>query len=440
VPCFGFEEEPGPDSLGRSVIFPNKWKMILKFLTEIFRKEIYMTGMSTSQLLESAKNHLVYVTDRPPVVMQRGEGMYLFDTEGKRYLDFVGGWAVTALGHCPPVLVKALKEQADVLINCSPAFFNTGMIAFADLLVRHSCFDQAWFGNTGAEVNEAAIKLARKYGALHKKGAFEIITTDHSFHGRTLAMMSATGKPQWASLFEPKAAGFIHVPFNDLGALRKAVSEKTIAIMLEPIQGEGGVNIADPAYMKGIRNLCDEQGIVLIADEVQTGLGRCGTLFAYQQYGVEPDIMTLAKGIGAGYPLAAVLAKKKFCLFAAGDHGGTYGGNSLGMAVGIAVVEEIIKRDLSSYAVKMGDYIEERLKAESSRFNLTNIRGRGLLLAFDLPREAGKEIVGKTLGKGLLLNSPQPASIRLMPPLIVEKEHVDEMMTILKATLEEVLA
>ena len=399
-----------------------------------------MTDMSAAELLETAKKRLVHVTDRPPVVMQRGEGMYLFDTEGKRYLDFVGGWAVTALGHCPPVLVKALKKQAEILVNCSPGFFNTGMIAFADLLVSHSCFDQAWFGNTGAEVNEAAIKMARKYGSLHRIGAYEIITTEHSFHGRTLATMSATGKPQWAALFEPKAGGFIHVPFNDLQAIQKTVSEKTIAIMLELIQGEGGVNIADAAYIKGIRKLCDEQGIVLIVDEVQTGLGRCGTLFAYQHYGIEPDIMTLAKGIGAGYPLAAVLAKEKFCCFAAGDHGGTYGGNSLGMAVGIAVVEEIIERDLSSYAVKMGDYIKGILSTEASRFNLTDIRGRGLLLAFDVPKEAGKAIVNKALAKGLLLNSPQPASIRLMPPLIVEKGHVDEMITILRGSLEEVLS
>jgi len=399
-----------------------------------------MTSSSTFQLLEAAKKHLLYVTDRPPIVMQRGEGMCLFDTEGKRYLDFVGGWAVTALGHCPPVLLKALKEQAEILINCSPSFFNTGMIAFADLLVRHSCFDQAWFGNTGAEVNEAAIKMARKYGTLHKKGSYEIITTEHGFHGRTLATMSASGKPQWAALFEPKAGGFIHVPFNNLPAIHKAISDKTIAIMLELIQGEGGVNIADVDYIKGIRKLCDEQGILLIVDEVQTGLGRCGTLFAYQQYGIEPDIMTLAKGIGAGYPLAAVLAKEKFCCFAAGDHGGTYGGNSLGMAIGIAVVEEIIKRDLGSYAAKMGDYIKGKLSAEASRFNLTNIRGRGLLLAFDVPRAVGKEIVNKALAKGLLLNSPQPASIRLMPPLVVEKGHVHDMITILRATLEEALA
>jgi acetylornithine/N-succinyldiaminopimelate aminotransferase len=399
-----------------------------------------MTGISTSRLLETAKKRLVYVTDRPPLVMERGEGMYLFDTEGKRYLDFVGGWAVTALGHCPPVLLKALKEQSEILINCSPAFFSTGMIAFADLLVRHSCFDQAWFGNTGAEVNEAAIKMARKYGTLYKKGAYEIITTEHSFHGRTLATMSATGKPQWAPLFEPKAGGFTHVPFNDLSAIQETVSDKTIAIMLEPIQGEGGVNIADAAYIRGIRKICDERGILMIVDEVQTGLGRCGTLFAYQQYGIEPDIMTLAKGIGAGYPLAALLAREKFCCFAAGDHGGTYGGNSLGMAVGMAVVEEIIKRDLSAYAVEVGDYIKSKLSAEASRFNLTNIRGRGLLLAFDVPEEAGKEIVNRGLLKGLLLNSPQPASIRLMPPLIVEKGHVDDMIAILKATLEEVLS
>ena len=395
--------------------------------------------MSTSQLLDRANKRLLYVTDRPPVVMERGEGMYLFDTDGKRYLDFVGGWAVTALGHCPPALSRALKEQADILINCSPAFFNTGMIAFADLLVRHSCFDRAWFGNTGAEVNEAAIKMARKYGTLHKKGAYEIITTEHSFHGRTLATMSATGKPQWRALFEPKAGGFIQVPFNDLRAIRKAVSARTIAIMLEVIQGEGGVNIADAAYIQGLRELCDEQGIIMIVDEVQTGLGRCGSLFAYQQYSIEPDMITLAKGIGSGYPLAALLAKEKFCCFSAGDHGGTYGGNSLGMAAGIAVVEEIIKRDLSSYAVKMGDYIQGKLRAEASRFNLAHIRGRGLLLAFDLPRDEGKAIVDAAFAKGLLLNSPQPASIRLMPPLIVEEGHVDDMITILRAALEEVL-
>jgi len=401
--------------------------------------ECKMMKGKTSELLEMAQRCLIYVTDRPPIVMERGEGMYLFDTEGNRYLDFVGGWAVTALGHCPPVLVKALKEQADVLVNCSPAFFNDKMIAFADLLVRHSCFDQAWFGNSGAEVNEAAIKLARKFGALHKKGAYEIITTEQSFHGRTLAMMSATGKPAWASLFEPKAAGFVHIPFNDLNAIQKAVSDKTIAIMLEPIQGEGGVNIGDDEYMKRIRKLCDEQEIVMIVDEVQTGLGRCGTLFAYQQYGIDPDIMTLAKGIGSGYPLAAVLAKNKFCCFAAGDHGGTYGGNSLGMAVGIAVVEEIINRDLSSYAAKMGDYIMDKLNAEAAKFGLTRIRGKGLLIAFDLPKDAGKEIVSKVLPKGLLLNSPQPATIRLMPPMIVERGHVEEMIRILSATLKEVL-
>jgi acetylornithine/N-succinyldiaminopimelate aminotransferase len=398
-----------------------------------------MAGKSISQLLETARKRLVYVTDRPPVVMERGAGMYLFDTEGKRYLDFVGGWAVTGLGHCPPVVVKALRDQAEILINCSPSFFNTGMIGLADLLVRHSCFDQAWFGSSGAEVNEASIKMARKYGTLHKKGAYEIITTEHSFHGRTLATMSATGKPQWASLFEPKAGGFIHVPFNDLSTMQKAVNDKTIAIMLELIQGEGGVNIADVAYIKGVRKLCDEQGILLIVDEVQTGLGRCGTLFAYQQYGIEPDIMTLGKGIGAGHPLAAVLAKGRFCCFAAGDHGGTYGGNSLAMAVGMAVVEDIVKRDLSSHALKMGDYIQEKLRAEAFRFNLTNIRGRGLLLAFDVPKETGKEIVTKALEKGLLLNSPQPSSIRLMPPLVVEKGHVDDMIVILRATMEEVL-
>ncbi|HWR29957.1 MAG TPA: aminotransferase class III-fold pyridoxal phosphate-dependent enzyme, partial [Negativicutes bacterium] len=277
-----------------------------------------ITALSTEQL-EAAKKSILFTASRPDLIMTRGTGMYLWDTNGKSYLDFVGGWAVTSLGHSPAVITEALERQSRLLVNASPSFYNTSQLKFAKLLTDISCFDRVFFASSGAEANEGAIKLARKYGSLYRQGANEIITMVNSFHGRTLATMSATGKEKWADLFEPKVPGFIHVALNDLPALRSAITEKTCAIMLEPIQGEGGVFAADLAYMKALRTLCNELDILLIFDEVQTGLGRTGKLFAYEYYGIEPDVMTLAKGIGGGFPLAALLAKEKFNVFAAGD-------------------------------------------------------------------------------------------------------------------------
>ena len=393
----------------------------------------------TRELLAEAKRSTLFTTVRPEVVMEKGEGLYLWDTDGKKDLDFVGGWAVTSLGHSPAVIAKALARQSKVLVNASPSFLNIPMIEYARLLVNRSCFDRVFFASSGAEANEGAIKLARKYGSLYRDGAFEIITTVNSFHGRTLATMSATGKKKWENLFEPKVPGFIHVPLNDFAALKAAVNSRTCAVMLEPIQGEGGVFEVDFDYIRQLRQLCDEQGILLIFDEVQTGLARTGKLFAYQHYGVEPDVMTLAKGIGGGFPLAALLVKERFNIFEAGDQGGTYSGQPLAMAVGLAVMQEVLEKNLVDNAAMQGEYIQKKLRELAARFQLTNIRGKGLLLAFDLPTEQGAEVVAACLRQGLLVNSPQPATIRLMPALIVNTAEIDAMAEILANVLQEVL-
>ena len=393
----------------------------------------------TNELLAEAKTSILFTAVRPDIIMERGQGMYLWDTLGKKYLDFVGGWAVTSLGHSPEVIATALEKQSRLLVNASPAFYNTSMINFAKLLTNISCFDRVFFASSGAEANESAIKLARKYGALHRNGAFEIITTTNSFHGRTLATMSASGKKKWESLFEPKVPGFIHVPLNDIEALRTVITKKTCAIMLEPVQGEGGVFAADQSYMDFLSQICSEKDIMLIFDEVQTGLGRTGKMFAYEHYGINPDVMTLAKGIGGGFPLSAMLAKEKFNVFEAGDQGGTYSSQPLAMEVGYAVVNEIIEKKLTENAGLQGEYMAMQLQKIMDKFDLRNIRGKGLLMAFDLPAEKGGEIVAQCLQDGLLVNSPQPQTIRLMPPLIVTHADIDAMMEILSSALSKVI-
>jgi len=382
-----------------------------------------------------ARESLMFVGPKPEVVMERGRGLELFDVEGRRYLDFVGGWAVTCLGHSPAAVAAALASQAEVLVNASPSYYNKVQVEFAEELLAASGFDKVWFGSSGAEANEGAIKLARKWGRVRKGGAFEIITTANSFHGRTLATMAATGKEEWRELYGPALPGFVHVPFNDLGAARLAVGEKTAAIMIEPVQGEGGAVPADPEYVRGLRSLCDERGILLVFDEVQTGYGRTGSLFAFQGLGVEPDVMTLAKGIGAGFPLSALLARDGTCVFEKGDQGGTYSGQPLAMAVGLAVLREILSRDISGNARKMGEYLRSRLDELAAEGLVSKVRGAGLLLAFDSVRREGVDVVADCLADGLLVNSPRPKAVRLMPPLVVEREHIEEAVRILRKNL-----
>ena len=398
------------------------------------------TPMTGADLVSEAEASLMFVTPRPPAVIVRGRGSYLWDSDGKRYLDFVQGWAVNCLGHCPPVLARALSRQARELVNASPAFYNDRMIGLARLLTEHSCLDKVFFANSGADANEGAVKLARKYGALRRGGAHEVITTWNGFLGRTLAMMSASGKKQWDGLFEPKAGGFVRVPFNDLAAMREALGRgRACAVMLEPIQGEAGVVVAERAYLEGVRKLCDEHGALLILDEIQTGIGRTGTLFAYEQYGIEPDIMTLGKGLGGGFPMAALLAKDAVCVFETGDQGGTFCAQPLAMAAGHAVVSEVIARRLPARAATRGRYLARRLRALPRELGLRNVRGKGLLLAVDLPTDTASDVVTGCLEAGLLVNAPRPATLRFMPALTVSRAEIDEMLSILHPVLTRVL-
>lgn len=408
-------------------------------MEQLATKKTITAAGNTDELLLAARQHLLFTATRPDVVMASGQGMYIYDTEDRPYLDFVGGWAVNALGHSPDSLRQALVEQAAKLVLASPAYYNEPMIAFAELLTGISGMDKVFFASTGAEAGECAVKLARKHGAIHLDGAFEIITMNNGFHGRTLAMMSATGKPQWETLFEPKVPGFIHVPMGDLDACFAAVSNRTCAIMLELVQGEGGVRAVDEAYLYGLRKICDMYGIALIFDEVQTGLGRTGKLFAYEHYGIKPDIMTLGKGIGGGYPLSATLAMDKFDLFEPGDQGGTYIGQPLGMAAGIAVVSELLERGLTDNARQQGEYLLGILHSLEERGLVRDSRGLGLLAAFDLPEGKTTKLVAHCLELGLLINVTGGTTIRLMPPLIAEQEHMDEMASILTKALMEIM-
>ncbi len=393
--------------------------------------------MNKKELLHIADTALLKVTNRPEIVMQKGEGLYLIDTEGNRYLDFIGGWAVNCLGHSPKVISDILAEQSRLLINASPSFYNLPMLEYADLLIRNCCFERVFFTSTGAEANEGAIKLARKFGAKFKSGASDIITTHHGFHGRTLTTMSATGKEHWEKLFEPKTKGFVKTIFNDFESVEKIVNEKTCAIIIEPIQGEGGVNVATVDYVKKLRDLCDQENILLIFDEIQTGMGRTGKLFCYEHFGIEPDIMTLGKGIGGGFPLSALLAKEHLNIFDPGDQGGTYTAQPLAMSVGITVLRELLSQNLVAHCEKMGNILLRRLLELSETFAIENIRGKGLLIAFDLIDTKGTDLVNKCLNDKLLINSPKGKSIRLMPPLVVNENEIEEMITILKNNLTQ---
>ena len=375
---------------------------------------------------------------RLPVTLVRGKGALVWDEKGKEYLDFVGGWAVNSLGHCHPVVVKALKKQAETLIQVSNQYYTIPQLELAEVLVKNSCFDRVFFCNSGAEANEGAVKLARRYGKLHLKGAYEIITAHDSFHGRTLAMVAATGQHSFQEPYIPLPDGFVSVDYNEIEVLKKATNGKTCAVMLEPIQGEGGVNIADSGYLKAVRAWCDERGILFILDEIQTGLGRAGTLFAYEQYGVEPDIMTLAKGLGSGVPIGAILAKEDVSVFTSGEHGSTFGGNPLVCAVALATTKFIIENKIPDKVKRVGSYFVSRLNELKSQFDfITEVRGRGLLVALEFSKDIAEKVVLACLNKGLLVNQVKPNALRFMPPLIIGEKEVDRAVDILERALKE---
>jgi acetylornithine/N-succinyldiaminopimelate aminotransferase len=371
---------------------------------------------------------LMDITTRPPAVFVRGEGSFLWDDSGKRYLDFVQGWAVNCLGHSPRCVADALAAQAKLLLTPSPAFYNAPSLKLANALVANSCFDQVFFANSGAEANEGAIKLARKYGALHKNGAHEIISFVGGFHGRTLATMSASGKKAFEPLFEPKVPGFRKAQLNDLDSVARLINNKTVAVMLEPIQGEAGVWPATDQFLRQLRALTKQHGLLLIVDEIQTGMGRTGKLFHYEHAGIEPDIMTLGKGIGGGVPLAALLATEQASCFEHGDQGGTFNGNPLMCAAGLAVLEQVGAPAFLQATVETGRYLESELQRLSARHGLGEVRGRGLLLALDLKLPIGASIVAQAFEQGLLLNSPQPDALRFMPALNVTRDEIGAMI------------
>ncbi|HZV95433.1 MAG TPA: acetylornithine transaminase [Candidatus Nitrosocosmicus sp.] len=396
--------------------------------------------------------HLMEITERPEIVFVEGRGSWLTDHAGKRYLDFVQGWAVNCLGHCPPAVVDALAAQSRTLINPSPAFFNEPALKLARLLAEHSDFQRTFFTNSGAEANEGAIKLARKWGRRFKGGAHEIITFDHGFHGRTLATMSASGKPGWDTMFAPQVPGFPKATLNDLASVEALIGERTAAVMLEPVQGESGVVPATVEFLRELRALTRRHRCLLIVDEVQTGVGRTGRLFAYQHFarsGEEaPDIMTLGKGLGAGVPLAALCATEAVSVFEHGEQGGTFNGSPLMTAVGVAVLERILAPGFLEEVTASGRYLSERLTAMVGELGLSHERGWGLLRAVDLGAEIAPAVVAYARDRmekhpgwenaGLLLNAPRPELIRFMPALNVTRDEMDRMLGGLRLAIEAV--
>jgi acetylornithine/N-succinyldiaminopimelate aminotransferase len=390
--------------------------------------------MTDWQQLE--KRYFFATGKRQPVTLVRGQGVRVWDDQGREYLDFVAGIASVSLGHCHPVVVSALAEQAGVLMHVSNLVYSVPQLRLAQLLVENSCLDRVFFCNSGAEAIEGAIKLARKWGKEKRDGAYEAICTDNAFHGRTLATLTASGTEKYKLPFAPLPPGFVHVPYNDVEAIRKATSAKTCAVLLEPIQGEGGVNVPSDDYLRQVRAWCDEAGILLILDEVQTGIGRTGSLFAYQQHGAEPDIMALAKGLAGGLPIGAFLAKEHCAVFAPGDHGSTFGGNPLCTHVGYCVLKYIVDNDIPGQVAKRGQHLERRLRSLADRHPIvTEVRGRGLLWAVELDGELAEQAVGMCLAEGLIVNNVKPTALRLMPALVVSEEELDRAVEIIDGVL-----
>ena len=364
---------------------------------------------------------------RQPVVIVRGEGTRVWDADGKEYLDFVAGWAVNQLGHSHPVITEAISEQAGTLIQTSNQFYTVPQLRLAETLIENSCLDLVFFCNSGAEANEGALKLARRYGKLNRDGAYEVITAYNSFHGRTQATVAATGQPHYQENFAPLLPGFVHVDFNDVEGIMNATSERTAAVMVEPVQGEAGVIIPDDDYLQRVREWCDSQGILLILDEVQTGMGRLGSLFGYQEYGVEPDVMTLAKGLGYGVPIGAFLSKEHCQALVPGDHGSTFGGNVLTTAAAYAGTRYLIDNDIPGHVKEMEGYLLGRLNELKGRYSfVSEVRGKGLLAAMDFDQDISGQVLTHANEAGILLNAPRPHTIRFMPPLTVTREEIDE--------------
>ncbi len=393
-------------------------------------------------LAQESARYLATTYGRFPIALVRGAGARVWDADGIEYLDFVGGIAVTALGHCHPKVTAALQAQAQTLLHVSNLYHIEPQSRLARLLCEHSFADRAFFCNSGAEANEAAIKLARKYAKDHwSTDRYEILCMRDSFHGRTLAAVTATGQEKYHHGFEPLVPGFKHVPFNDLRAVERALDSRTCAVLVEPVQGEGGVRVPDAGYLPGLRRLCDAAGALLILDEVQVGMGRTGTLFAYQQSGIEPDILTLAKALANGVPIGALLAKEAVAAsFTPGTHAATFGGNPLATAAAVAVVTTMLEEGIPEQAARVGKYCMGRLEALKARHpGIREVRGKGLLIGLEIAGSA-REVVERCMARGLLLLTAGDTVVRLVPPLTITEADVDRAVAILDGALEGALA
>ncbi|HLI08467.1 MAG TPA: aspartate aminotransferase family protein [Ktedonobacteraceae bacterium] len=376
---------------------------------------------------------------RQPLTLVRGKGTRVWDVDGKVYLDFVAGIAVNVLGHCHPAVIKAVQEQVEQLVHVSNLYYNVRQIELAEQLAQVSGGMRSFFSNSGAEANEGAIKLARKYGRLHRNGAYEIISMERSFHGRTLATTAATGQASYQATWVPLPDGFKQVPYNDLDALKAATSEKTVGILLEAVQGEGGIWPGTKEFIQGVRQWCDEQNLVMICDEVQAGMGRTGKFFSWENYDIVPDIVTMAKGLAGGVPIGAMLTGPRTDVFEYGDHGTTFGGNPIATAAGVATVRTILDENLLENACKMGNYWRSKLEAACEKYPfIDSPRGIGLMQAVHVSNDLAPVIVQKALEHGLLLNNLGPSTLRMIPPLNLSAEEIDEAADILDRTLADV--
>ncbi len=395
--------------------------------------------MTSSNWIDIEKQYYMFTVRRQPVVIARGEGTRAWDVDGKEYLDFCAGWAVNNLGHCHPAITQAIVEQASTLLQTSNQFYTLPQLHLAELLVENSAMDKVFFSNSGAEANEGAVKLARKYGKKNRDGAYEVITAFNSFHGRTMGMVAATGQPHYQEAWQPLTPGFVHVDFNDFEAIVEATNDRTAAVFLEPVQGEGGVNIPDDDYLPRVREWCDSQGLLLVFDEIQTGLGRLGTLFGYESFGVEPDAMTLAKGLGGGVPIGAFMSKDYCMSLEPGDHGSTFGGNALTTAAAHASTKFIIDNDIPANAVAMGERLMGALNQLRGEFSsISDVRGKGLLVALEFDDNISPRVVARCNEEGLLLNPVKPNAIRFMPPLNITAEEVDQGVEKLESALRKI--
>lgn len=396
-------------------------------------------SLDKAEVFAQDSKYFMPVFSRYSLVLSHGEGPYVFDTDGKKYLDFLAGIAVNVLGHAHPVLLKAICEQAGKLIHCSNLYYTEPQVRLVERLAKLSGLDKVFIANSGAEANEGAMKLARKYGKMKSQEKFEIVTAEHSFHGRTLATLTATGQPKYREGFEPLPGGFAYVPFNDKAALAAAVTDKTCAVMIEPIQGEGGIHVPLDGYLQFARELCDKHGALLIFDEIQSGMGRTGTFLACQGYGVNPDIVTLAKGLAGGVPIGAFLATEKVAAaFAPGDHGSTFGGNPLACAAALAVLDVIEQENLLTNAVKVGTYLHHKLSGLQGKYPalIKEVRGMGLMVGAELTKP-GRDIVNLCLQEGVIINCTAGNVLRFVPPLNIHCGHVDEVIMVLDRVLEK---